>query len=187
MPFRLTVSAALGATEAGAIRLRLASAEGVVADFDLPVSLALLAPRLVVTPAELVTGMRRGSQASVEFGVTNLGGVASGPISVLTPPLPWLHVAAGQGLALAPGEGGVVSLLLTPPADLALAEHTGTLVVSAAGTGVSVPFRFRALSDSTGALRVSVVDEFTYYAEGSPPVTNAMVRLTLRATCWCRR
>jgi hypothetical protein len=87
-------------------------------------------------------------------------------------------VAAGQGLALAPGEGGVVSLLLTPPADLPLAEHTGTLAMSASNAVVNMPFRFRALSDSTGALRVNVVDEFTYYAEGSPPVTNATVRLS---------
>lgn len=41
-----------------------------------------------------------------------------------------------------------------------------------------MPYTFRALSDAIGALRILSVDEFTYYAEGAPKVTNAAVKIT---------
>jgi len=44
-------------------------------------------------------------------------------------------------------------------------------------TGLSVPFSFRALSEAKGALQIASVDEFTYYAAGAPPLTNAAVAL----------
>jgi uncharacterized protein with ATP-grasp and redox domains len=41
----------------------------------------------------------------------------------------------------------------------------------------TVPFQFNCVSALQGNLRVTVVDEFTYYAPGAPKVTNATVTL----------
>jgi hypothetical protein len=51
----------------------------------------------------------------------------------------------------------------------------GNLAVNAVGVGLSVPFQFRILSEARGDLKVTAVDEFTYYAAGAPPVSNATV------------
>src|SRR5204863_6572703 len=42
----------------------------------------------------------------------------------------------------------------------------------------SVPYSFRAVSAATGNMLVSVEDEYTYFASGSPRVTNALVVLS---------
>src|SRR5213075_1049856 len=68
-------------------------------------------------------------------------------------------------------------LQLMPEADLPLTLHSGNLALNATGTSLSVPYSFRALSEAKGALQITAVDEFTFYAEGAPRVTNAAVRI----------
>jgi hypothetical protein len=180
---KLIVTAPPGSGGGGVFHVRLSSAEGASAEFDLPVFVESLVPRLTVSPLSLSAGMRRGSQTSVELSVTNNGGAASGPVSTLLPALPWISVSTGAQIAsLAPGEGALITLLLTPPADLPLGDHTGSLAINATNTGVTVPFTFRSLSDNTGILKLSAVDELTFYAEGSPKLTNASVRLSVPET-----
>ena len=173
------VTAPPGLAGSSAFRVRLASAEGATGEFDLPVTVENLQPRLTATPGSLAAGMRRGGLTTVQFAVTNNGGAVSGPVSVLLPPLPWMAVSAGASCPpLAPGEALLVTLTLTPPADLPLGDHSGSLVVNGGNPSVSVPFTFRALSDITGTLRLSAVDELNFYAEGSPVLTNASIRLS---------
>jgi hypothetical protein len=174
-----TVSAPLGLSGQGSYRVRVATVEGVSGEFTLPVTVERLRPRLVASPSSLTAGMKRGTQSSTTFGVTNLGGATAGSLSVLLPNFSWLTLATPPVLpALAPGEGAEVTLLLTPPADLPLGPYTGSLALNSTNAGLPVGFSFRCLSDAMGALRIVSVDEYTYYAEGAPKVTNATVRLT---------
>jgi hypothetical protein len=84
----------------------------------------------------------------------------------------------GQTLLSIPSGGSVtVSLSLNPGSDLPLTVYQGSLVLSSDSSQVSIPFRFRCVSESTADLSVEVVDEFFYYAAGSPKLTNALVRL----------
>jgi hypothetical protein len=123
--------------------------------------------------------MARGRQVSVPFDVVNQGAVDSGPVTVTLPPLSWLQVAGDNPLpSIPPGQTNRVTLLLTPPEDLALGVHSGSLVLQCTTASLMVPFEFRALSEARGDLLVTAVDEYTYYAEGSPKVTNAAVRVT---------
>jgi hypothetical protein len=179
MPLSAAITAPLGVPGSGTFRVRIDSTEGVSTTLDVPFTAEVLVPRLIATPGALNAPMRLGGQTSVEFGLTNRGGTATGPITVLAPALPWLTVSSGGQLpALAPGEGTTVSLLLTPPDDLPLGDHGGSLVVNGGNAGLTVPFTFRALSDDTGHLRLTAVDELTFYAEGSPVLTNAAVTLS---------
>ncbi len=178
-PVFAAITAPPGVAGSGTFRVRIASAEGAFTLLDIPFTAEVLVPRLVATPSPLVAPMRRGGQTAVEFGLTNSGGTVTGPVTVLTPALPWLAVASGGQLpALAPGTGTTVSLLLTPPDDLPLGDHTGSVIVHAGNTELNVPFTFRALSDTTGHLKIVAVDELTFYAEGSPVLTNATVSLS---------
>ncbi len=160
----------------GVVSVHLTSAEGTAADVYFVVDVESLRPRLVATPGQLTAGMARGRQATVEFVVQNLGGVATGPITVSLPVAPWLQLALPNPLpSLEPGASNRVTLLLTPANDLALTAFTGNLAVNCASAGLSVPFNFRCLSEAKGDLRIEAVDEFTYFAAGSPKLTNASV------------
>jgi subtilase family serine protease len=172
------ISALNASFPSGAIGVRVTSTKGAKLEFLIRVAVDALVPRLVATPQQLQGGMKRGVQRMVEFQVANNGGAATGPVSLSLPALSWMRLVSPNPMpSLAPGESTTVSLQLTPPEDLPLTIYTGNLALNAPGTGISVPFSFRALSEANGALQVVSVDEFTYYAEGSPRVTNATVRV----------
>jgi hypothetical protein len=155
---------------------RITSAEGAVLELPVFITVEQLRARLAVRPTRLVAGMKRGVQTFVSFDVVNTGGADTGPVQVSLPPVPWLALASVNPLPwLAPGETNRVTLQLTPPADLDLTTYNGTLALNATGTGLGLPFEFRALSEAKGDLLISAVDEFTFYAEGSPKLTNATV------------
>ncbi len=161
------------------VRLRVTSAEGAVDVQVFTVRQEFLRPALVTTPGRLGSSMLRGRQTVVNFEVANNGGLATGPIDVLLPNLTWLSVSTPARIEpLAPGDRTTVSLLLTPPADLALGDYPGNLVLSGGNTALTVPFEFRAISDSRGSLVLAAEDEYTYFAAGGPRVTNALVVLT---------
>ncbi len=172
------VTAPVGVVRGGTARLRVTTQEGVSGLVDLPIQVDALRPRLVATPGSIVTGMRRGTQVTVAFEVANQGGLATGPMRLLLPPIPWLSSASTADLpSLAPGETTTISLLLTPPADLPLGPYSGSLLLGSDNSQVTVPFTFRCLSDSIGGMVVEVTDEYTFYAEGAPRVANAAIRL----------
>ncbi len=165
-------------TGIGTIIARVTADGGVTNYLTLTVAVAPLTPRLVAEPASLFAGMVRGAQTVVNFSVVNQGGLATGPLNVSLPNVHWMRVASPNPMpALPPGGSNVVTLLLSPPADLELIPYDGALQLVAANAVLNVPFQFRALSTATGDLRVQVVDELTYYAEGGPMVSNALVIL----------
>ncbi|MCP5528775.1 MAG: hypothetical protein H7A47_18440, partial [Verrucomicrobiales bacterium] len=153
------------------------SVEG--AELLVPVRIGVtdLRPKLVATPGRLVAGMKRGSQVTVELGLKNEGGEATGALEVQLPPLAWLSATVGQIGSLAPGESTSLMLVLTPPEDLPLGPYTGSIGFGNTTYGISVPFEFRSISEAKGDLRVVAVDEYTYYAEGSPKVAGASVQV----------
>lgn len=175
----LSASAPEGIAGRSVVRLQVASAEGVLREFDVPLFVEALRARLAPTPGQLESGMKRGQQRSLAVAVTNTGGLPTGPIRVMLPPVPWLGLATpSQMPSLEPGEGTELTLLLTPAPDLPLGPYTGTIALQSSNAAVSIPYEFRCLSDAVGSLRVLALDEFTYYAEGAPRVGNA--RLVLR-------
>jgi hypothetical protein len=175
----LNLNVTLGAPVAdahGTVHLKVRTDEGLAQDVYFGVSVEPLRPRLVALPGDLSASMRIGGQSIVEFDLVNAGGKASGPITLSLPNVPWMSLATTNPMpALAPGETNRVTVLLTPSADLPLGPYTGNLAANTAGGGVSIPFNFRAVSESKGDLRIEVVDEFTYYAEGAPRVAGATV------------
>ncbi len=158
------------------VQLRVTSTEGVVVDLLFNVRQERLMPRLVANPATLATTMRRGAQTTVTFDVANNGGRDTGPLDVIPPSLPWLSLASVPRLdSLRPGSNTTVTVLLTPPADMAFGDYHGTLVLQSANANLAVPYSFRPISENKGSILVVVEDEYTYFAAGSPRVANATV------------
>ncbi len=163
----------------GTFRLRITSVEAPAVIVPITFNVVPLVSRLVATPGSLNKSMLVGDQTSVEFTVTNTGGLATGTLNVLLPTgADWLSLATPATLpSLAPGASTSITLLLTPAETLALTAYNGSLIVRGDATQVSVPFSFRAVSDETGDLEITVVDEFFYFTEEKPLVTDATVIL----------
>src|SRR5581483_3045943 len=159
--------------------IQFSSAQGTTNNFTVNANMTALAPQLVATPASLSGVMVVGGQTLVSFSLANVGGAASGPVQVLLPSAPWLSLVTPASLpSLATGAGNVVTLALTPAANLALGPYTGALELFGSGTQLQVPFSFDCVSSQVGALQVTVQDELSIYGAGNPNVSNATVSVT---------
>ncbi|MDX1952258.1 MAG: FG-GAP-like repeat-containing protein [Verrucomicrobiota bacterium] len=161
-------------------RIKITSAQSAVTYLPLNLTVAPHSAHLVATPGFLESGMTRGRQKLMEFEVVNTGGAGSGPLEVRTPNVPWMSLVSESSYQnLAPGASIRVVLALNPPADMPLTRYDGSIVVDpTVGNSIDVAFRFRALSESRGDLRVEVTDDYTFHVAGAPRVEGASVTLT---------
>lgn len=160
--------------------LSLSSAQAAAVVVPLAVTVAANVPRIVADPGSLAVGMLRGGQQIVNFTLRDDNRAATAPINLLLPAgAPWIKSLTMLPIpSILPGQTFPVSLQLTPPADLALGDHSGTFVASDGNTFASIPFSFRALSDQMGQLIVRAEDEYTFYAAGNPPLAGATVKVS---------
>ena len=122
--------------------------------------------------------MLRGGQTLVEFEVRNERAIPTGPLELRLPDAAFLRAASPVSLpSLNVGESTNVSLLLQPASDQELTFYSGSVVIAGGEASLSLPFNFRAVSEAVGNLSLSVEDELTYFAEGSPLLGNATITL----------
>ncbi len=159
--------------------LRIASPEGASLDLPLTVRARDNTSRLARDGGPLERGMIPGQQSFVNFTVRNDGGVPTGPVSILLPPVfPWLTASSGSPIAsIPPGGTANVTLQLNPPVGFPLGLATGNLQLAASDNTLTVPFSFRALSEAKGDLVVRCEDEYTYFASGTPPLAGCTVKV----------
>lgn len=157
---------------------RFTTAEGAHAEVPATVVIQARRPHLRVTPGSLDLGMVRGEQRFVELEIANVGGLASSPITLSLPAVPWLQIASTNPIpALAPGETNRFTLQVLPPPDLPIGEYDGNLGVGGDGLFVSVPFHFKIVSSAFGDVRITTVDESTYYGTTKSNLAGATVVL----------
>lgn len=158
--------------------LRIATAEGATLDVPLAITVVPLQSQLVANPGTLVRGMLRGAQTIVSFEVTNLGGAPSEALSVELPNVSWMSLVSAQTIQpIAPGQKVTVTLALNPATNQPLGLYEGSLVLNGTNSSLSQSFSLRAISEAVGDVRISVEDEFTYFAEGRPLLAGATVVL----------
>ncbi len=173
---RYTVMAEDASIEQSSFTIRVTCDQGSEATLTVHVRVLPIVPHLVASPSSLKAAALRGDQTVVGFEVTNDGGEGSGDVHVNVPVSPWISLVTPETMSsLAPGESAEVSLRLSPDPNVPIGDYTGTIVAHCDGDSVTVPFTFNVVSDRKGDLRVEAVDEFTYYATGSPRVAGATV------------
>jgi hypothetical protein len=174
-----SVSANDASTTSGTFQLRILSKEAPAITVPISFTVVPLVSRLIANPGSLNKSMLVGSQTSVEFTVTNTGGLETGPIQVLLPSgAGWLTLSTPANFpSLDPGASTSITLLLTPPENLPLTAYNGSLVVRSEDNQVSIPFSFRAVSEETGELQITVVDEYFYFTDEKPLVKTATINL----------
>lgn len=127
-------------------------------------------------------------QTFIEFEIFNAGQETAEGLGIALPPLSWMTLAnAAQIGDLAGGESAVVTFVLTPPENLPLGEYAGEIFLDYETPGGQdvleiAPFDWDAGTGSTGGFRLSMIDEYTFFAEGSPLVQDATVRVIDPAT-----
>jgi large repetitive protein len=162
------------------IRLRITSNEGADHHFSAMVYARSVSGLLFAEPMSLNTTMLMGNSTIREFKVTNNGMGETGPVWLSLPEAGWMKVAGQDTIPnILPGASAVVTLRLTPTADLPLnVPITGSIGIhSEKANTLQLPFRIETVSEATGRLLVDVVNEYTYLTDAAPHVEGAKVVL----------
>jgi len=176
LPVELRITSLVDAPLTNVFTVRITDSGNNTVDLRVTNKVVQLLPRLVAVPSSLEAGMRRGEQTIVPFTIMNLGGAESGPLTVQLPNESFLHLSSPAVIDSIPAGGSnTVTLQLLAATNQPLGVYLGTIGVSGTNSSVTVPYSFRSLSDAIGSLQIEVVDELTYYAVGSPRVSNATV------------
>jgi hypothetical protein len=175
-PVSYTIESLVEESAAALFVIRLTSAEGVTVEVPVNLEIQARQPHLLVEPSALSAGMVRGEQTLLRLHLQNVGGAASGPLQVSLPEASWLHVASVNPMpSLNPGETNDVVLQLVPPPELEIGEYKGALAISGTGVGVSIPFTFKNVSSAVGDVKITTVDERTYYGDNPTNLAGATI------------
>ncbi len=136
---------------------------------------------LSADPGEIIVTVsdQLGSKL-VEFDITNDGAGPTGPMTLLLPDGDWISSLTPTTLpSLGPGETTTVSLnfIASPSVPLQYTIDGQCALNVENGQGVLLPFEFTRVSEAFGSLEIMAVNQFTYFAEGTPPVEGADVRV----------
>jgi len=130
-----------------------------------------------ISKIDAKVSVAKGEQV-VEFRVVNRGSGASGEITVGLPQVPWLRTVTPKVLpSISQNDTAViiVKFLALPEVPFEYPINGSIAINCANGNGIAVPFTFTKVSTSTGVAKVTVTDQFTYYAQGGPKVEGAHV------------
>jgi len=156
--------------------LQITGTEGGLRQIAVNLTVCQNTSQLAVEVRPIKRGMINGKQSFVNFTVRNIGGAPTGPLRIVLPALSWMTSAVVSPLpSLAPDQETIISLQLCPPADLPLGIYTGSLLLKANDSSLSVPYQFRSLSLAKGNLTINCEDEYTYFASTQPPLAGASI------------
>ena len=118
--------------------------------------------------------------SQVTFRVFNTGGGPTGPVSLSLPSVSWIQNITPVNMpSIAPNDTAVVVVRFLANDDVPFNfPVTGNIAVNAENAdGLTLPFSFEKVSEADGTVRVSVANQFTYFADDGPMVEDAWVRI----------
>ncbi len=176
--FSYTVTASDDSVSENEPDVLFTSNEGAEASLIFKIYITPGKPKLIAKPGYLESGMLRGNQKMIECEISNIGGAPANNLQVMIPNAPWLKLATSKHIdTLIPGGKAKIELLLNPDSDLLLGPYEGDILVAGDNTNLHIGFQFMAVSEAKGDLKVTVTDEFTYFADDKPNVAGASVTL----------
>ena len=116
----------------------------------------------------------------VEFKLVNKGQAATGNVTINLPNVSWLTSVTPKVLpSFGSGDTANVAIKFMASTDIPF-NYTlnGSIGINAQnGNSFSLPFTFEKVSDTSGSVKISVTDQFTYFSAGSPKVAGAHVQI----------
>ena len=182
LQYEVTGTAVSSGTDWEKIQIQVTSAEGAVLNLDIYYYCRSYTAQLDVNERSINTTMTIGTAREYPITVVNTGKGETGEIQVVLPDVDWMSlVSPAKMSSLGYGESATILLRLSPNADMeANVAHTGQFAVNCAnGSGLPISYRITPVSSKTGILVVDVCDEYTYYTDEKPHVSDAQVRVTM--------
>ena len=176
---------ATGALDA-TVPITVESIEGVTLFLSVNLRISQILPELVANPSYINTRVVRGIARNIDLNITNVGSIpAHGVRAVLPMSQLFSLVSFGNALqenqeelTLDSGESARLSVLVAIPLEQPLGEISGRIVISSMETFLTIRLNLLVSSNILMNLTVIVEDEYTYFAEGKPLLSDAVVRLT---------
>ena len=168
--------------------LGIFTAEGTSLTVPIKVTLLQIHPKLTVSPSKLDLTVLRGTSRQLVFEITNSGKTAATKLEILLPEsngILTLTSFGGRntvqdpstGMVLLPNTNTTMTLNVAIPNNYDLTTINAKLVVASRETSSEIDIDIRVSSDKTVDVTVLVEDEYTYFAEDKPNVSNSTVRL----------
>ena len=180
----LTVLATNANLLSGTFSLIVTSQEGARVVIPVDFRVIVNSAKLVFEPLQITSNLARGDSIFFNMTIKNIGSKDSGKIDFQIPSgLDWISVASRRSLDnIAAGDSATVALHFLPPSDLPLNTIHGSFVLSGATFYETLPFSFNIQSTNLGSIQLIAEDEFTFFSEGKPPLSNATITLTNKLT-----
>ncbi len=182
LPINIHVKSATAIHEMFSILI--SSQEGTVTKLTVNLNIVQKIPILSIKPTSLTCMLVRGSSKVFQFNISNVGQVGASNIRVSLPSLVYFYIISfgskniiGNGLDLSPGASALLTLGVRMPSEQALGELSGSISVQSDETSGQIPFHIHVTSDTRVSVTVTVEDEYTYFADGNPLVSDATVTL----------
>ena len=158
------------------VPLLINSNEGCTQTFTVYYYIRSLKGKLKAGQTHIETTMTKGTPREYQLQVSNIGRGETGTISLSLPS--WIESVTPRELpSISQGDTVTIVLRMLPTDNMQLnVPITGQIGINCKnGDGVAVALNVTPVSEETGSLVIDVVDEYTYYAEGSPHVGGARV------------
>lgn len=134
--------------------------------------------KLYSVTSEINTTMTKDTPREYPIVIRNIGDGETGLITFALPD--WIETATPREMAsLASGDSATVVLRLKTTSEMKLnLPVKGSLGINCKnGDGISIPLTVVPVSENKGTLKFDITDEFTYYTEEAPHVSNAVIKI----------
>lgn len=176
VPYSLTANAVSPGSDWLQVPLRITSSEGSTSTFTIYYYVRSLKAQLKANQTRIETTMTKGVARDYLLQVSNVGRGETGRISLSLPS--WIELATASEIpSLNQGDTITLALHMLSTDDMQMnVPITGQIGINCEkGDGVAVGLSVTPVSEETGNLVLDVVDEYSFYAEGSPHVEGAKV------------
>lgn len=156
--------------------LTIASKEGATAEHTIYYYVLSAFGKLHSNTEEINTTMTLGAPRDYPIVIRNIGKGETGDISFALPS--FVTTATSKTVpSIASGDSTTVVLRFNPTDKMQLnVPITGALGINCAnGDGLAINFSITPVSSAKGALKLSLVDEFTFYTAEAPGISGATV------------
>jgi len=162
------------------IKLRFSSAEGVSFDFKAWFYSQLSGANLIVDPNVINTTIIKDTSKLITVKLTNTGAEETGMISVAMPNSDYISLITPEVFGpLGSDEFALLIFRINSENDMPLnVPFSGNIAINSENSkGIHIPYSIEAVSESTGELIVDVMDEYTFYTDDAPHLSDAHVVL----------
>lgn len=167
----------------GTIYVLFTSQSGTASRLQVRINLSVLRPVIELNPPLIRANIVRGTQKILNINLTNIGEVEAKNIKVSLPndkrlTLVSFTTSSSDGSdEILPGQSGLISIAVTTSSTEGLGEMTGTIYINSDLSSKALQYVIYIVSLQMFNVTFTVKDEYTYFAEGAPLVSNAKVRL----------